>query len=95
MPMKDRDYKRENELAKRRGERSCGSDGADAVRHRARYDYEKKNGDLPANVHIDHKKPIKNGGGNTKGNTRTRAAKNNCAAGGKIGNRKQKGIKKP
>ena len=94
MPMKERDYDREYELAKRRGENGVGSDSGDAQRKRARRAYEKKNGELPADKNLDHVKPIKDGGGN-KGNVRVRSAKANKAAGGRIGNKKQKGIKKP
>jgi hypothetical protein len=90
-----RDYRRERELAKRRGETGVGSDSGDATRHRARRAYEKKHGDLPESVHIDHKQPLKKGGTNAKGNLRTRNAKDNFSAGGKLGNRKAKGTRKP
>ena len=39
-------------------------------RQQARYAYEKKHGDLPSNVHVDHKKPISQGGTNAAGNLR-------------------------
>lgn len=39
-------------------------------RQKARYAYEKANGDLPSTVHIDHKKPISRGGTNAPGNVR-------------------------
>lgn len=39
-------------------------------RQKARYHYEKENGDLPSTVHVDHKKPISQGGTNAKGNLR-------------------------
>lgn len=39
-------------------------------RMKARYDYEKKNGDLPSTTHVDHKKPISQGGTNAPGNLR-------------------------
>lgn len=39
-------------------------------RMNARYAYEKKNGDLPSNVHVDHKKPISQGGTNDPKNLR-------------------------
>lgn len=39
-------------------------------RMNARYAYEKKNGDLPSNVHVDHKKPISRGGTNDPQNLR-------------------------
>ena len=39
-------------------------------RQKARYAYEKKHGDLPTNVHVDHKRPISQGGTNAAGNLR-------------------------
>lgn len=39
-------------------------------RMRARYQYEKKHGDLPTDVHVDHKKPISQGGTNDAKNLR-------------------------
>lgn len=36
----------------------------------ARYAYEKANGNLPTNVHVDHKKPISQGGTNARSNLR-------------------------
>lgn len=36
----------------------------------ARYAYEKKHGDLPTDVHVDHKKPISQGGTNAPSNLR-------------------------
>lgn len=39
-------------------------------RMRARYQYEKEHGNLPSNVHVDHKKPISQGGTNDKSNLR-------------------------
>lgn len=39
-------------------------------RMNARYAYEKENGDLPTNVHVDHKRSISQGGGNGKSNLR-------------------------
>lgn len=39
-------------------------------RMKARYDYEKANGDLPTSVHVDHKKPISQGGTNDPKNLR-------------------------
>lgn len=39
-------------------------------RQKARYDYEKKHGDLPTNVQVDHIKPISQGGTNADGNLR-------------------------
>ena len=95
MPRKKRDYKRERELAKRRGETGVGSDSGDAQRHRARRVYEKKNGDLPSTMDVDHKRTVKQGGTNAPSNLRARPSRANKAAGGRAGNRRQKGIKKP
>lgn len=39
-------------------------------RMKARYHYEKANGDLPRSVHVDHKKPISQGGTNAPSNLR-------------------------
>jgi 5-methylcytosine-specific restriction endonuclease McrA len=39
-------------------------------RQKARYAYEKKHGDLPTNTHVDHKKPISQGGTNAASNLR-------------------------
>lgn len=39
-------------------------------RMKARYHFEKKNGDLPSNVHVDHKKPISQGGDSSASNLR-------------------------
>lgn len=39
-------------------------------RQRARYAYEKKHGDLPTNVQVDHIKPLSQGGSNDSKNLR-------------------------
>jgi 5-methylcytosine-specific restriction endonuclease McrA len=39
-------------------------------RQRARYAYEKKNGDLPTDVQVDHKRPLSGGGSNAMSNLR-------------------------
>jgi 5-methylcytosine-specific restriction endonuclease McrA len=39
-------------------------------RKRARYYMEKKYGELPTNVHVDHIKPLSRGGGNSPNNLR-------------------------
>lgn len=66
MPTKpeNRDYKKEaaRESDKRKQDRRD--------RMKARYDYEKKHGDLPSNVHVDHKKPLSQGGTNAPSNLR-------------------------
>jgi hypothetical protein len=41
-----------------------------ALRNKARADYEKKHGDLPASVDVDHKKMMKDGGSNSASNLR-------------------------
>jgi hypothetical protein len=66
MPTKasERDYKKE---AARESE-SRKQDRRD--RMNARYAYEKKNGDLPTNVQVDHKKALSQGGTNDPKNLR-------------------------
>lgn len=96
MPVKrKRDYKRERELAKRRGETGVGSKSGDAQRHRARRVVEKEVGDLPSDKVVDHKTRVKDGGGNSRKNLRVRSLRSNAADGGRAGNRKAKGVKKP
>ena len=75
-PNYKRDYKQEMKTAKARGERG-GSDSGHAKRSRARRAYEKEHGDLPSNVHVDHKKHLKSGGSNGKSNLRARPASAN------------------
>lgn len=41
-----------------------------AMRNAARREYEEKNGDLPANVDVDHKRRLAKGGGNDQSNLR-------------------------
>jgi hypothetical protein len=54
--------------------------GDTAERMAARRYMEKKLGrDLPSDVHVDHKKEIKLGGGNTPGNLRLRSERSNTA----------------
>lgn len=73
MPTKpeNRNYKRE--AAKESPERQQ----ARRDRMNARYAYEKKHGNLPSNVHVDHKKPISQGGNNSPGNLRAIPKKEN------------------
>lgn len=63
-PPEKRDYKKEyaRETPERRQARRD--------RMNARYAYEKKHGDLPSNIHVDHKKPISQGGTNHPSNLR-------------------------
>lgn len=97
MPKKRvRNYKRERELAIRRGETGVGSSSGDATRHRARLKKEKQLGrELSEDEHVDHSVPIKDGGSNDVKNLRVRKKKSNSAHGGKIGNAKEKGKDKP
>lgn len=90
-----RDYKRERELAIRRGETGVGSNSGDATRHRARRKVEKDIGrKLGPDEVVDHKTPVRNGGSNARSNLRVRRLRDNAAHGGRIGNRKAKGRKK-
>lgn len=50
-----------------------------AARGRARYAYEKANGDLPGDVDIDHKKKLSQGGSNSMSNLRPLPASVNRA----------------
>ena len=91
-----RNYKRERELAIRRGETGVGSNSGDATRHRARRKVEKDLGrKLGPDEVVDHKTPVKSGGSNSRSNLRVRRLRANAAHGGTIGNRKEKGRKKP
>lgn len=90
-----RDYKRERQLAIRRGETGVGSKSGDAQRHRARRKVQKKLGrKLGPDEVVDHIKRVKDGGGNGDSNLRLRSLKSNAADGGRVGNRKAKGIRK-
>lgn len=48
-----------------------------SMRNKARREYEKKHGDLPSNVDVDHKKMLKNGGTNAESNLRAKSQKDN------------------
>ena len=48
-----------------------------AKRNAARAAYEKANGPLPSDVDVDHKRPMRKGGSNTKSNLRAAAQKAN------------------
>lgn len=89
-PNYKRDYKQERKTAKARGETGVGKKSGDAKRHRARRKYEKENGEIPAGKDLDHKTPIREGGGNSKSNLRVRDASENRSDGGKSGSRKGK-----
>jgi 5-methylcytosine-specific restriction endonuclease McrA len=66
MPTKpeNRNYKREyaQESESRKQDRRD--------RMNARYAYEKRHGDLPASTHVDHKRPLSQGGSNATSNLR-------------------------
>lgn len=55
----DRGYNATDEMTKRRGKQNA-----------ARREYEEKHGDLPADVDVDHIKPLREGGSNKPSNTR-------------------------
>lgn len=91
-----RDYARERELAIRRGETGVGSKSGDATRHRARLLKEKQLGrELGADEVVDHATPLKDGGSNKLQNLKIKRLKPNASHGGRIGNKKAKGEKKP
>ena len=63
-PKEDRDYRKEAAQE--------GPERLEARRQRmqARYSIEKERGDLPSSMHVDHKKPLSQGGTNSKSNLR-------------------------
>lgn len=63
-PKEQRDYKKEFD----RESESRKQDRRDRVN--ARYAYEKAHGDLPSTTHVDHKKPLSQGGSNKPSNLR-------------------------
>lgn len=71
-----RDYKHAYELQKKSGETKDQIE-----RQRARRAYDKAGVDRDGK-HIDHKKPIREGGKSTKGNTRLRSPKANMSDNG-------------
>ena len=92
-----RNYAQERKTAIKRGETGCGSKSGDNKRHKARRKVEKRLGrKLSPNEHVDHKRPVKSGGGNGDGNLRVRSASSNMAHGGRSGNKagKSQGGKK-
>lgn len=92
---KKRDYKRERELAIRRGETGVGSDSGDAQRHRARRKVEKKlKRKLGPKEVVDHINRVKDGGSNDDSNLRVRSLSSNAADGGRVGDSKAKGVRK-
>lgn len=92
---KGRNYKRERELAIRRGETGAGSSSGDATRHRARRKVEKKLGrELGPTEVVDHKKRLRDGGSNDDSNLRVRSLSSNAADGGRNGDHSKKGKRK-
>lgn len=90
-----RNYKRERELAKRRGETGAGSNSGDAQRHRARRKVEKRVGrKLGPDEVVDHIKRVKSGGTNADSNLRITGLSANAADGGRAGDPKKKGVRK-
>ena len=86
--VRQRDYEQERKTAIKRGETGVGSKSKDAKRHRARRIVEKRLGrKLRPDEHVDHKKPLKEGGSNHSSNLAVRPASSNTSAGGKMGSK--------
>ena len=66
MPSKERNYKQEYDSYHASPEQRKNR----AARNKARRDYEKKHGDLPASVDLDHKVPLSKGGSTALSNVR-------------------------
>lgn len=73
---KTRDYKREYELQKKRGESGSGSDSGNAKRHRLRRKALKM-GMVKPGQDLDHKVPLSKGGSNTLKNARATSPSEN------------------
>lgn len=71
-----RDYGREYELQKKRGESGTGSDSDNAKRKRLRRMALKK-GMVKPGQDLDHKRPLSKGGSNTLGNARAASPSEN------------------
>jgi 5-methylcytosine-specific restriction endonuclease McrA len=76
MATKNRDYKREYELQKQRGDSGSGSDSGNAKRHRLRRKAIKK-GMVKPGQDLDHVKPLSKGGANTLSNARATSPSEN------------------
>jgi 5-methylcytosine-specific restriction endonuclease McrA len=76
MATKNRDYKREYELQKQRGDSGSGSDSGNAKRHRLRRKAIKK-GMVKPGQDLDHIKPLSKGGANTLSNARATSPSEN------------------
>lgn len=89
-----RNYSQERLTAIKRGDTGVGKKSKDAMRHKARRLVEKSTGKkLPTSVHVDHKKPLKNGAlssANNLSNLQTISASENMSKGGKSGSSKGK-----
>jgi len=73
-----RDYKREYELQKKRGENGTGSDSGNAQRHRLRRAAIKAGLiEEGSKKEVDHKKPLVKGGSNTLKNVRITSQREN------------------
>ena len=75
-PNYKRDYKREAQTAKDRGEQGTGSESGSAKRHRARRLMLKKK-KVKKGQDVAHKKPIKKGGSNNVSNLRAESPSTN------------------
>ena len=84
-----RDYKREYELQKKRGEVG-GSDSYNSKQKRARRKYEAENGKIEDGKDYAHKKSNKSGGSTSESNMRPEDRSTNRSKGGKSGSRKGK-----
>lgn len=71
-----RDYKREYELQKKRGDSGSGSDSGNAKRHRLRRKALKL-GMVKPGQDVDHKVPLSKGGSNTLKNARAQTPSEN------------------
>ena len=65
-----RDFKQEAKTAKQRGEQGVGSKSGSAKRHKARRKMLKE-GKTRRGQDVDHKRPIRSGGGNNRENLRS------------------------
>jgi len=71
-PNYKRDYDKEYATAKQRGEDKDANQ-----RNKARREYENAKGPIPAGHDLDHKRKIKDGGGNSLSNLRPRSVSDN------------------
>lgn len=76
MADKKRDYDREYELQKKRGDSGSGSDSGNAKRHKLRRKALKL-GMVKSGQDLDHKVPLSKGGSNTLANARAQSPSEN------------------